>query len=157
MSATVHKLRAATLESPLWLAFGAVFCALLFASWGEIDDGIDALWHSIRPIAKGTATEISRTPAGVEFMLTVKRFRSCTFTPPPYGYLELPGGSRALTGIAKLSGPAQAGTDYQPGFTYKSGVWRIGPVEGAKAAILTVRYLCDGKPVFVDLVKIDLH
>jgi hypothetical protein len=157
VSAASLRVSRAVLRSPGWLTFGALVTLLLLLSWSEIDSRIDELWQHIRPVATGRATDIAITGGSVEFSLSVTRNRACTFTPPPYGYLELPGGSRAVTGIAKISGPAATGVDYPPGYTYHSGTWRIGPIAGSKAAVMTVRYLCDGKPVFVDLVKINLE
>lgn len=157
MSTPAIRASRAVFGSPGWLAFGALLTLLLLLSRSEIDARVDWLWQQIRPVATGEASSVVFRGDSVEFFLSVTRNRPCVFTPPPYGYLELPGGSRTVTGIEKIAGPAAAGVDYQPGYTYNSGTWRIGPVTGSKAAVMTVRYLCDGKPVFVDLVKINLQ
>jgi hypothetical protein len=144
------------LQSPLWVSVGVILMVLTLASWEEMDAFIDDAWHKLRPVSVGTVKSVVVKDGGVEFDLTVERKRACTFDPPPYGYAELPGGSRAVARIAKLAPGPYVGTDFPPGHSYHSGVWRIEPIAGAKAAIMVVRYTCDGSPVYVDLARVPL-
>lgn len=131
------------------LPWSIILIVVVSALVGAIADparrGLDAVFYALFPVLEMQTKIVELGADDVLLSVSGNKRWACQFEPPLAVELTLPNGGRRDSNAARMDRPEYGST--RPTGLIAPQLWRVSPLDGAKAVTVYANHICDGRLV----------